>query len=149
MNKTIIFILGVFISATSLAQQKGPNQDDTTTQSAVLTVSTNGLDSDEGTLQIALYDNEGNWLNKRFAGQSTQITKGTAMVTFENIPFGTYAISTYHDENGNNKMDIGMFGIPSEPYMSSRGEKGRFGPPKWAKAKFEITTTNHDELIKY
>ncbi len=30
------------------------------------------------------------------------------------LPYGRYAISTYHDENDNGELDSGLFGIPTE-----------------------------------
>ena len=114
-----------------------------------LIVNITGLDSDKGTLMIAIYDSEGTWLSQKKYSQTSEIVNGVASVVFENVPIGTYGISTYHDENDNLKLDTNLFGIPSEPYASSRGAKGRFGPPKWSDAKFDISDTSHAEEIKY
>ena len=38
-----------------------------------------------------------------------------------------------------------FFGAPKEPYQFSNGEKGRFGPPKFDKVKFNF---NGDMVIK-
>jgi uncharacterized protein (DUF2141 family) len=37
---------------------------------------------------------------------------------------GEYAISLYHDVNGNNKLDTGLYGIPVEGYGFSNHAKG-------------------------
>ena len=114
-----------------------------------LTVVVKGLKSDKGTMMIALYTSEGEWLSKNQYGKTSPIVNGTATVVFENIPMGTYGISTFQDKNDNNKLDTGLFGIPKEPYASSRGAKGRFGPPKWIDAQFQISNQTHQEEIKY
>lgn len=114
-----------------------------------LTIEIHGLKSDKGTVKIGVYNSEGKWLSSSQFRQSSDIVDGTVVVVFENIPMGTYGISTYHDENNNLELDTNLFGIPSEPYASSRGAKGRFGPPKWKDAKFEIISSTHTEEIKY
>ena len=65
-------------------------------------------------------------------------------MTFENIPEGTYAVSIFHDENNNDKLDSNFIGIPKEDYGCSNNAKGFMGPPKWKDAKFEL---NSDKTI--
>lgn len=50
---------------------------------------------------------------------------------------GTYAVSLFHDENGNGKLDT-MMAIPREGYGFSRDAKVRFGPPRFAAAAFDV-----------
>ncbi|MNC95537.1 hypothetical protein D3C83_126870 [compost metagenome] len=52
---------------------------------------------------------------------------------------GSYAIAVLHDENENFKMDTSIIGIPKEGYGVSNNVKGRFGPPKFADARFRVT----------
>lgn len=68
-------------------------------------------------------------------------------MVFENLPSGEYAISLYHDENENNKLDTGWFGIPNEGYGCSNNAKGMMGPPKYEDAKFQLTS-NKEMTIK-
>ncbi len=127
------------VSITNIAQ---PN-------SCTLTLELTDLDSDEGQLMVGLYDTAGNWLSKNYKGELISIIDGRATVIFKDIPYGVYAASAVHDKDKNNKLNTGMFGIPSEPYASSRGAKGRFGPPKWEDAKFELNTAAQTETIKF
>ena len=120
-----------------------------TGNSGTITVTITGLDSDEGQLMVALYNSSDSWLKEGIRGGQTVISDGTASVTFENVPFGTYAISSFHDENSNDKLDTGLFGIPKEPYASSRGAKGVFGPPKWKDAQFELKANQTTEAVKF
>jgi uncharacterized protein (DUF2141 family) len=64
--------------------------------------------------------------------------KGTTMVTIENVAPGTYAVQATYDENGNGKVDRGLFGIPREGVGFSNDAPIRLGPPKWADAMFVV-----------
>lgn len=135
-----IFLLGMTMNIFA--------QDETKT-GADLTVEVINAESNEGMIFLGLYDSEGNWLKKNIVGKKEEIKNSSCSTVFEGLAPGMYAVSIYHDENSNNKLDTGLFGIPSEPYASSRGAKGRFGPPKWKDAVFEITEENKTIEIKF
>lgn len=103
-----------------------------------LTVKIKGAANDEGKMMIALYDSESNFLEKTFKGSTSQISNKGCTVTFENVPEGIYAVSIFHDENDNDKLDSNFIGIPKEDYGCSNGAAGFMGPPKWKDAKFEL-----------
>ncbi|MCU0925852.1 MAG: DUF2141 domain-containing protein [Hydrogenophaga sp.] len=44
---------------------------------------------------------------------SSPITNGTARCRFQQVPPGTYAVAVVHDENGNQKLDSNMLGVPT------------------------------------
>jgi uncharacterized protein (DUF2141 family) len=44
----------------------------------------------------------------------------------------------YHDMNSNNRMDTGLFGIPSEGWGVSNNARGRFGAPSFQDAAFTM-----------
>ena len=50
---------------------------------------------------------------------------------------GDYAVAVIHDENGNGKLDT-FAGIPREGYGFSRNAPVRFGPPRFAAARFTV-----------
>lgn len=58
--------------------------------------------------------------------------------TFINIPLGSYAISAFHDENNDKKVNSNFLGIPKEGIGVSNNIKGSFGPPKFDDAKFDF-----------
>lgn len=66
----------------------------------------------------------------------------------ENLPYGDYAVSVYHDENLNGDMDSGFMGIPKEPYGFSNNAKSSFGPPKWRDVKFSIKSPSVEIAVK-
>jgi uncharacterized protein (DUF2141 family) len=64
-------------------------------------------------------------------------------VVFENVEPGTYAISAFHDINGNSKLDYrDLFHIPAEAFGFSKNPKLFLGPPKFKQCCFEIKKEN-------
>ena len=107
-------------------------------QTQTITVKVNNLEHDEGMVYVSLFDKEVNFLSKGIRSVSTTIENNSCNVVFKNVPSGTYAISLYHDENNNQKLDSNFLGIPKEAYGCSNNAKGFMGPPKWEDAKFEV-----------
>ena len=72
---------------------------------------------------------------------------GTVQLRFERVPPGTYAISLFHDENGNGKLDKQLI-LPREGYGFSRDAPVRFGPPSFASAAFAVAGADQDQTIR-
>jgi len=146
-----LLIIFSFLCLSLLGQQDHSHDHETSTPShtTALTVHVHDLGSDEGQVMVALYDSEGHWLSKNLMGSVSEIKDKQATVVFDNVPYGTYAISTFHDKDKNGKLKTGLFGIPKEPYASSRGAKGMFGPPKWKDAIFTLDADSHTETINF
>lgn len=108
-----------------------------------------GVSSDDGAVFIAMYTDDESWLNTTDFQSKSNIENGKATVKFDNVPVGQYAISVYHDENDNGEMDTNFMGIPKEDYACSNDAKGRFGPPKWEDAVFEVDGIDLTQVIKF
>jgi uncharacterized protein (DUF2141 family) len=104
-----------------------------------LTINVSGLNSNKGTLLVAVYDQKEAFLKKQFIGNTVKIKNKKSIITFKNLPKGEYAVSFLHDENDNKKMDTNFFGVPKEDYGCSNNAKGFMGPPKYDDAKFQLT----------
>jgi uncharacterized protein (DUF2141 family) len=104
-----------------------------------LTINISGLNSNKGTLVVAIYDQKEAFLKKEFISDTVKIKNKKSVITFKNLPQGEYAVSFLHDENNNKKMDTNFFGIPKEGYGCSNNAKGFMGPPKYDDAKFQLT----------
>jgi len=111
-------------------------------------VNISNIKSDKGTIHVGLYSTQTTWLRNPLYGKIAQIENGLAYVEFEGLEKGEYAISLFHDENDNEKLDTGWFGIPKEPYACSNGAKGKFGPPKWDDAVFKYDNKLVEQTIK-
>jgi len=126
--KHILITISIFVSTLGYAQSND------------LTVDVTNFKSNQGKVMIAIYIGQENFMKKSVFRKSSTIQDNTAKVVFENLPSGEYAISLYHDENENNKLDTGWFGIPNEGYGCSNNAKGMMGPPKYEDAKFQLTS---------
>ena len=111
-----------------------------------LTVNISGLNSDKGTLLIALYNKKESFLKEHFKGDVITIKDKKSVIIFKDLPKGEYAVSFVHDENNNNKMDTNMFKIPKEDYGCSNNARGFMGPPKYNDAKFQLTANKTIEI---
>ncbi len=105
-------------------------------QSSTLTVLVTDFKNNEGKVMVGIYSEKENFMKKALIRKSSSIQDGKAEVVFENLPNDEYAISLYHDENENDLLDTGWFGIPKEGYGCSNNAKGKMGPPKYEDAKF-------------
>ena len=56
--------------------------------------------------------------------------------TVAQLPYGEYALKAYHDLNDNGELDRSPVGLPTEPYGFSNDARARFGPPRYAEARF-------------
>lgn len=99
------------------------------------------MSSNNGNVVVALCNSDANYKNHRspFIGKSVTIDNNTAIIEFEDLPFGEYAIKAFHDEDANNDLNTNILGIPIEDYGFSNNARGVFGPPSWENAKFELT----------
>ena len=99
-----------------------------------------GFESDEGQVMVALWDDAKDFPTGEsyVATVSDVIREGTAQLEFADVAPGEYALSVYHDENRNGELDTGFMGIPKEPIGASNDARGRFGPPKFKDARFQV-----------
>ena len=103
-----------------------------------LTIIVDGFKEKKGNLMIGIYNSEATFMKQTYKGFAVDVTDTSMECTIE-LPEGEYAISVYHDVNGNNKLDTATFGIPTEDYGFSNNAKGLMGAPSFEKAKFSVT----------
>jgi len=72
---------------------------------------------------------------------------GTPTIAFGNLPSGDYALSAFHDENGNAKLDT-FARIPREGFGFSRNPAIRFGPPSFRQARFSIASGEIRQTVR-
>jgi uncharacterized protein (DUF2141 family) len=114
-------------SAQSASQSSAP----------ALEVRITNLRTDSGVVLIDL-DTEASWFKARQRSvRSVRVTPQSraAKITLDSLPPGRYAIRVHHDENGDGRLNTGLFKLPKERYGFS-GNPGGIGPPPYAKAAF-------------
>jgi len=109
-------------------------------QAVDLNLSIRNLGSDKGTVYVALYDSADSFKSrgKGLAGQYIPVYGSTVTATFRGLQPGRYALSVFHDEHGNGKLDTNLLGLPTEPYGFSRDAVGTMGPPTFDAAAIDL-----------
>ena len=105
-----------------------------------LTVEVSELKSSKGLIALGVYNSPETWLEdgETFTGVFVNVVQGENIITIQDLPAGTYAVSLYHDENGNKELDKNFFGVPKEPVGFSKGKLKTFGPPDFEECSFEV-----------
>lgn len=111
---------------------------------AVLTVHFIGLKSSEGAIMVAMYNSESAYQNSGTATEAAtravrlEITNGSAVTTLPGLSPGQYAIKAYHDLNGDSKLNLNLFGIPTEPVAFSNDAPVHMHAPSWKETVFLV-----------
>lgn len=110
-------------------------------QAATLTLIVSNIQSDIGTINIAVFDNKKDWLGDKLVTDQSLVVaehlQGDSLTTSIELAPGDYGVSVHHDDNGNDKMDTNFIGIPKEPTGMSNDAPAKFGPPS-SKTRYSI-----------
>lgn len=101
-----------------------------------LTIEVRDIEEPQGQLYVAIYHSKETFLKKPLAAFRVDVKEKVLSIPCQGLPAGTYAISLFQDENGNRKLDTGIFGIPKEKYGFSNDAEGVMGPPSYDKCRF-------------
>lgn len=133
-----MFRAGVFLGYCTLfaqVQARAPTPN-------LIHVEIAGLRSDQGKVQCDLFSAPAGFPKDPSKASAHFTSEGfhrRAFCDFVGVAAGTYAVSVYHDENSNGKMDTNFVGMPREGVGASNNAKGHFGPPKFRAAAFSYT----------
>lgn len=107
-----------------------------------LSISIEGVKTSDGKISVAIYDDENNFLefDRVFKFDSTKAQEGITELSIESLPSGKYAVAIFHDENGNDVLDLNWLGIPKEKIGFSNAKMKTFGPPSFKECAFELRT---------
>ena len=124
MKRMLFFILFLNMTPVVLAQD--------------VEVIIKNLSDKPGTLYVGFFNSEKTFLKKPVRGEKVAAHPGMVKAVIRNVPAGEYAISIFHDVNGNEKLDRNFIGIPKEGVGSSNDAAGSFGPPSYDKPKLTV-----------
>ena len=133
--KSILLSISIILS-NFFIQAQSLDATETTTSGINITVKV-PVKSDQGSVIFGLYNEDTFMKAGPLQGLESEIKDGMATVTFKNVAPGTYAVSLFHDKNGNKQMDFEPNGMPKEMYGVSNNVMN-YGPPQWSDAKFEV-----------
>ena len=141
--KSFFAVLLLLTATPALAQDTTASEDTSQSASATgnLTLVITGFGSNEGMVLARVDSSKATFLQGEdfFRAADAKVKDGKAEIVFESVPYGTYAVSAVHDENGNGTLDQGDFGIPLEAYGFSNNARGQFGPPTFEASAFSFT----------
>jgi uncharacterized protein (DUF2141 family) len=135
--REVFFLLAAFsaLAERGLPQVQAPRAN-------AIHVEIGGLRNDKGQVVCALYSSSEGFpkkSEKAVAHVNSAISDKQAVCEFSGIVPGTYAVSVFHDENSNGKLDTNFMGIPREGVGASNGARGHLGPPKFEAAAFQFS----------
>lgn len=111
-------------------------------RAADLTVRIGPVDTDEGTLFVAVFGSDAGFPGVVRHGLQVPAAlrgrDGTLRAVFADLPPGRYALTVFHDKDGNGKLTANLMGQPTEPYAFSNDARGAFGPPRFEDAAFDL-----------
>jgi len=131
-------LAGLIGAAVVLVAATPPPQD--------VSVVVSGLRSDRGKVLACLTANPASFpdCGKEVGGRHLAVAVpvtvragGVVTLDFGAVPPGRYAVSLFHDENANGKLDK-MVMIPREGFGFSRDAPVHFGPPSFSAAAFDV-----------
>jgi uncharacterized protein (DUF2141 family) len=120
---------------------------------ATLTVHVTGVRNAKGQIRAALYQGAKGFPNDASQAIQTQAADIdpqalSAQIVFKDLHEGVYAVSVFHDENMNQKLDKNFMGMPKEGYGASNNPKKKMGPPSFEETNFQSNGTDQSLEIK-
>jgi uncharacterized protein (DUF2141 family) len=122
----------LLLSSSALPQAERPQENQ-------IHIEIVGLRNDKGQVLCALFSSAADFPkkpDKAVARTTSVISNRQGVCDFSGIAPGTYAVSAFHDENSNGKLDTNFMGIPREGVGASNDARGHLGPPKFDAASF-------------
>ena len=104
-----------------------------------VTVTLQGIKKNAGSIVLCLWSGEAGFpdCESGKAAKRIVVPVGATSARFENVAAGTYAVSAFHDANGNGKLDSNFLGLPLEAVGMSNNQK-LAGPPRFKPARFKV-----------
>jgi len=121
----------------------------TANQGASLTIHVENVLPSGGILRLGLYDaaRYPDDDSKPIASADVPAVAGETVITLHNIPPGVYAIQTFQDVNGNDKMDTSWIGLPLEPFGFSLDAKPFLSKPPFDDVKFTLVPGDNSQTL--
>lgn len=140
-EKIHLFLVILFIiclNNLSISQNKNDKL-----KKGLLTVVIVGLENSRGDIQIGLFNSEESYKGKKekYKGTIIKIKDRKAKWTVNGVPYGTYAIKAFHDENSDDKINTNFIGMPIESYGFSNNVTSFWRLPGFNEAKFQINSS--------
>jgi len=112
-------------------------------------VSVTGLRSARGLVRVCLTADPANFPDcvSDARAVTRSVPASERSLSFAGLAPGAYALAVIHDENGNSRLDT-FAGIPREGFGFSRDPAVRFGPPRFAAARFPVAGVSVAQQVR-
>ncbi|MGV9008347.1 DUF2141 domain-containing protein [Brevundimonas sp.] len=102
-----------------------------------------------GRIAIAVYRDAESLRRNTGAVRTAMIDRTGAVTTttLTGLEPGRYVVAVFHDTDGNGRLSTWPIGLPKEAYGFSRNARGRFGPPSFDSAAFDLPATGTRQAI--
>jgi uncharacterized protein (DUF2141 family) len=127
----------LFIKTPGVADMPVPHN-----RTGSIIVRLSGFESDTNTVKLCVcrWEDECTGTEMGYRTAAAAIRDKKAVWVFEDMPYGTYSIKAFHDENGNNRLDTNLVGKPTERYGFSNNADGLCGPPPFSATAFTLNS---------
>ncbi len=107
-----------------------------------LTVNVANIESIKGEIEIGIFNTSSGFLKegKAFKTIRVKVKSTSQTIEIKDLPTGNYAISMYHDVNGDGKCNLNFFGIPTEPYGFSNNFRPKLSAPNFNDCNFAVNS---------
>ncbi len=126
-----IFCLVFLFALTSLADK----------ENGEIKLIINDTKSNSGVIRVLIFDQADGFpeeAKKAFKALSIPVENFSAQTTIKNLPAGNYAVSVFHDQDGDGVFKKNSIGLPIDSYGFSNNPTLFFGPPSFSKCKVAI-----------
>ncbi len=123
-------------------------------KSGTIEVKVEGVIDGQGKVRVALEKSakdfdSGSFDTPKYLSRVEDAKGDSVSVTFPAVPYGTYAIKTFQDLDGDGKLKTGFMGAPEEPWGFSNDATGFMGPADFSDAKFELNAPELELTIHF
>ncbi|MBD2079867.1 DUF2141 domain-containing protein [Leptolyngbya sp. FACHB-17] len=125
-----------------MLEQSRMSPSTNTIANGCLTVEVNGLRNQKGIVCFSLFSGEQGFPNesdRAIASRFVEAKEASVSVIFDQLSPGEYAVAVIHDDNGDGKLNTGIFGIPKEGFGFSRNPKIGMSAPKFEETAVQVS----------
>ncbi len=154
MKLLFLILLAVIIMGCGKASAEGEEPREAVETSSgvttLLTVQITGFEEISGFARMVIFNSEEGFPRDTAQGvysASEPVNSDPVTFTIESLEPGTYAITVYHDEDGDGELDMKFYGPPSEKVGTSNDARGRMGAPSFEDACFTLASEPFEMII--
>jgi uncharacterized protein (DUF2141 family) len=106
-----------------------------------LTIAVQGVRNSRGVVGVLVFNSAVGWPERFSAAlkaKSSPAQPGVTEIVIPGLPPGDYAVVVLHDENENEKLDRGLFGMPTEQWGMSNNPSYSVSAPPFDAARFRF-----------